>query len=107
MLSDMLNSIKWNITDSLTALRIVGSLCLMLLSWESPEFFAVYTLAGLTDILDGWFARKTGTVSAFGAKLDGTADLVRRRGYSAYPLGCILCSGSQVSAFRPAAHLVE
>lgn len=39
-------------------------------------FFAIYTLAGLSDALDGWLARKTGTASDFGARLDSIADLL-------------------------------
>lgn len=35
-----------------------------------------YTLISLTEALDGWLARKTGTVSDFGAKLDSIADLL-------------------------------
>lgn len=42
----------------------------------SPLFFALYALAGLTDVLDGFIARKTGIVTAFGAKLDTASDAV-------------------------------
>lgn len=31
--------------------------------------------AGLTDVLDGYLARRLGTVSRFGARLDAVADL--------------------------------
>jgi len=36
----------------------------------------VYALCGITDILDGYLARKTGTVSKAGAVLDSLADTV-------------------------------
>ena len=36
----------------------------------------IYTFAGLTDVLDGWLARKTGRASEFGARLDSVADLL-------------------------------
>ena len=39
-------------------------------------FFAVYTITGFSDVLDGWLARKTGTESDFGAKLDSIAVLL-------------------------------
>ena len=42
----------------------------------SPAFYAVYITAGVSDMIVGAVARKTGTVSAFGAKLDTAADLV-------------------------------
>ena len=55
---------------------MVASLVMLALPLRSAWFLAVYTLAGLTDVLDGWLARKTGTVSEFGARLDSMADLV-------------------------------
>ena len=67
---------KFNAADCMTSLRIAASLFLLFLSPGSTGFFAVYTLAGLTDALDGWLARKTGTASSFGARLDSTADLL-------------------------------
>ena len=42
----------------------------------SPSFFALYLLAGLTDMIDGPVARKTHTATAFGAKLDTAADIL-------------------------------
>jgi CDP-diacylglycerol--glycerol-3-phosphate 3-phosphatidyltransferase len=39
-------------------------------------FYSLYITAGLTDMIDGWVARKTNTVSEFGAKLDTVADFV-------------------------------
>ena len=42
----------------------------------SLPFYVLYTAAGLSDILDGWIARKTNTATKFGAKLDTLADIV-------------------------------
>lgn len=42
-------------------------------SWA---FYALYITAGVSDIVDGTIARKTGTVSEFGSKLDTVADFV-------------------------------
>ena len=67
---------EWSLADSMTALRILASGCLLVLPMGSLWFLAVYTLAGLTDALDGWVARKTGTSSEFGARLDSIADLL-------------------------------
>ena len=55
---------------------MVTALFLLFLPLGSVRFLAVYTLAGLTDALDGWLARKTGTASPFGARLDSIADLL-------------------------------
>lgn len=76
MKRDITETHKWNMADTITSIRIAASLFLMFLTPKSPEFLAVYTLTGLTDALDGWLARKTGTASDFGAKLDSIADLV-------------------------------
>ena len=62
--------------NSITLLRIVGSIGLLFPAPMSPLFLGIYTLTGLTDVLDGWLARKTGTTSDFGARLDSMADLV-------------------------------
>lgn len=42
----------------------------------APGFYVCYIAAGLSDMLDGFVARKTGTVSKFGARLDTAADFV-------------------------------
>lgn len=62
--------------NCLTSLRILGAGGLVFLPTVSPAFFIVYTLTGLTDALDGWAARKTGTASKFGARLDSIADIL-------------------------------
>ncbi len=59
----------------ITILRILASVALLFCPALSPAFFAVYIFAGVTDMLDGFVARRTGTVSDLGAKLDTIADL--------------------------------
>lgn len=76
MQADMSKAHKWNSADAVTVLRMVGTLGLAFLNPGTLWFFAVYTITGLTDVLDGWLARKTGTESDFGAKLDSIADLL-------------------------------
>lgn len=39
-------------------------------------FFCFYTFAGITDVLDGFIARRTNTESDKGARLDSIADLM-------------------------------
>ena len=62
--------------NCITGLRMAGTLCLLFLRPLSPGFYGVYTLAGLTDALDGWIARWTNTASDLGARLDSIADLL-------------------------------
>jgi CDP-diacylglycerol--glycerol-3-phosphate 3-phosphatidyltransferase len=42
--------------------------------WARPAAAIIFSLAGITDWLDGYFARKLGQTSAFGAFLDPVAD---------------------------------
>jgi len=56
--------------------RIFGSFLLLLFKALSVPFFLIYALCGASDVLDGYIARKTKTVSKFGEALDSIADLV-------------------------------
>lgn len=58
----------------ITACRIVLSILILFFSTFSPAFYALYLSAGITDMLDGFVARKTNTESEFGSKLDTVAD---------------------------------
>lgn len=60
----------------ISAARIPLSLSLLLMSPTGTAFHTVYTLCGLSDIADGCIARRIGTESEFGAKLDSIADTV-------------------------------
>lgn len=42
----------------------------------SVAFYVLYITAGVSDMVDGWVARKTNTTSEFGAKLDTIADII-------------------------------
>ena len=65
-----------NLANGITLLRILCSLVLLFCMPLSLPFYVLYTAAGLSDIFDGWIARKTNTASKFGAKLDTFADIV-------------------------------
>lgn len=60
----------------ITGIRVLASAGLLFCPALSPSFFALYLLAGLTDMIDGPVARKTHTATAFGAKLDTAADIL-------------------------------
>ena len=62
--------------NAITAVRALLSLMLLFCPTMSPLFYAVYFFAGITDIFDGCIARKTGSDSELGAKLDTAADFV-------------------------------
>lgn len=68
-----------NIPNSLTALRIfsIPILIVVLLSqFDGKEFVAlvIFLLAAMTDMLDGFFARRKRQISVFGQLLDPLAD---------------------------------
>lgn len=62
--------------NSITASRIVFSAALLLIKPLSFWFFTAYLLCVVSDILDGYIARKTKSSSQFGATLDSIADAV-------------------------------
>jgi len=55
---------------------MAASIVLLFCPVFSPAFYAFYIAAGLSDMLDGFVARKTDTVSTLGARLDTMADFV-------------------------------
>lgn len=60
----------------ITGCRILCSVLLLFFPAFSPMFYFLYGVAGLTDMIDGAVARKTGSVSEFGSTLDFVADFV-------------------------------
>lgn len=69
-------TLKRYIPNLITSVRIVGTFRLLFLEPLTMLFYVVYTVSGVSDILDGWIARMTKTTSDFGSKLDSTADLM-------------------------------
>ncbi len=67
---------KKHIANIITGSRIVFSLPLLFIPLSSAWFYILYLLCGLTDMIDGTVARKTGSVSGFGARLDTVSDFV-------------------------------
>ena len=69
----------WNLPNTLTWLRIFAiPLVVMLYSlpyhWSDPAAGLLFAAAGITDSLDGYFARKYRQTSKLGAFLDPVAD---------------------------------
>jgi len=60
--------------SAITIFRMAASIALLFCPVFSPAFYVFYITAGLSDMLDGFVARKTNTASRFGAKLDTIAD---------------------------------
>ncbi len=60
----------------ITCIRILLSAAILFCPALSPAFYGLYITAGVSDMLDGAVARKTGAVSERGARLDTLADIV-------------------------------
>ena len=65
-----------SLPNAISALRFLGVVCLLFFGVESCAFWAIYFVCGLSDMLDGYLARKLGCESKTGALLDSLADLV-------------------------------
>jgi CDP-diacylglycerol--glycerol-3-phosphate 3-phosphatidyltransferase len=70
----------WNLPNTLTWLRILMIPAIIVLfyllpyPWADPASCAAFALAGITDSLDGYYARKLGQTTRLGAFLDPVAD---------------------------------
>ena len=69
----------WNLPNTLTWLRIFAIPLVIVLfylpgGWADPAAGLLFAAAGVTDSLDGYFARKMGQTSRLGAFLDPVAD---------------------------------
>jgi CDP-diacylglycerol---glycerol-3-phosphate 3-phosphatidyltransferase len=69
----------WNVPNTLTWLRIAAIPLIVVLffmpyHWSDPAAGLVFAAAGITDSLDGYFARRLGQTSRLGAFLDPVAD---------------------------------
>ena len=62
--------------NTITFFRMTASIVLLFCPVFSPAFYAFYIAAGLSDMLDGFVARKTDSVSKLGARLDTIADFL-------------------------------
>ena len=64
-----------HLPNILSSLRIVGTVVLLLSDVSSILFGVLYIVCGISDIADGWLARKLKCVPRTGALLDSLADI--------------------------------
>ena len=62
--------------NAIMIFRMAASIVLLFCPVFSPIFYALYLIAGLSDMVDGIIARKTNSVSEFGSKFDSIADFI-------------------------------
>ena len=66
--------IRNNLANFITIARIGLAISLIFLEIFSLEFFIVYGLCGVSDVLDGFVARKLNISTKFGSLLDSLSD---------------------------------
>ena len=64
-----------HIPNIITAVRFLGAACLLLCNPTGVTFWFIYGLCGLSDMLDGYLARKLHAESKTGTVLDSAADI--------------------------------
>ena len=72
----MAQKIRNNIPNILSVFRMILSAILFSITNNIALFFVVYSFAGLTDVTDGFVARKYYLETPLGAKLDSLADFM-------------------------------
>ena len=71
---------RFNVPNALTWFRIIAIPLVAIVffwlpePWNRPTSGLLFALAGITDYLDGYLARRLGQTSSFGAFLDPVAD---------------------------------
>lgn len=60
----------------ISILRTAGSISLVFCDVTEWPFWVLYTLCGISDMVDGWLARKLDAETKAGAVLDSVADIV-------------------------------
>ena len=64
-----------HIPNILSALRLLGAVCLLLSDPAGAAFWVIYGLCGISDMVDGYLARRLHAESKTGAMLDSVADI--------------------------------
>lgn len=67
---------KISLPNLITVIRIIGAVTMIFFAPISVTFIVLYSICGISDVLDGFIARITKSASDDGAKLDSIADLI-------------------------------
>jgi len=68
--------VKKELANIITASRILCSVIMLFFPTFSSGFYAAYILCGVSDMTDGFVARRTNSCSEFGERLDTVADFL-------------------------------
>jgi len=86
------------IANIISISRVVLLLALFFAFHNALLFLVLYIICGLSDVLDGYIARKTNTQSELGARLDSFADLIL---FAVITVSVILWMGNKILFFLP------
>ena len=64
-----------HIPNILSAFRLLGAVCLLISDPAGAAFWVIYGLCGVSDMADGYLARRLHAESKTGAMLDSAADI--------------------------------
>lgn len=64
-----------HLPNIITTLRIAGSISLLFCNIAGWQFWTLYAFCGISDMIDGWLARRLHAESKAGSILDSIADL--------------------------------
>ena len=65
-----------NIANDISISRAIMSIMLLIPKTFSITFYIIYIYCGISDILDGFIARKSKNTSRMGARLDSASDII-------------------------------
>lgn len=64
------------VPNIISSFRIIFSVTLVFVKPLGIVFYAIYIICGLSDMVDGLIARRMGTTSTLGERLDSIADII-------------------------------
>jgi CDP-diacylglycerol--glycerol-3-phosphate 3-phosphatidyltransferase len=65
-----------HLPNVISIVRIAGSICLLFCDVAGWPFWVLYALCGVSDMVDGWLARKLQAETKAGAILDSVSDII-------------------------------
>ncbi|MBO7283210.1 MAG: CDP-alcohol phosphatidyltransferase family protein [Alistipes sp.] len=67
---------KKHLANIVTSLRIIFSCAMLFCPPFSALFYILYSICGISDMVDGTIARRTNSATEFGTRLDTIADTI-------------------------------
>ena len=71
-----ISTVVKRLPNVISGLRIAGSICLLFCDVFSWPFWVLYASCGISDMVDGWLARKLHAETEAGAVCDSVSDIV-------------------------------